>query len=174
MTDEEFRAVFEQHQNAVYQFAWRMTNSPAAAEDIAQEVFLSVWRGEAEIDRSRGSWRSLLLGIARNMAWKRWRREQKWASLEEDAACDVALRVESLGVQEAVGEAMQALPPLQREALILATYSGLTLEEIADTAGVEIGTIKSRLHRARENLKRMLAAYRPGEANRRRGYGTAR
>lgn len=174
MTDEEFRAVFEQHQNAVYQFAWRMTNSPAAAEDIAQEVFLSVWRGDAEMDRSRGSWRSLLFGMARNMAWKRWRREQKWASLEEDAAREVGLRVESLGVQEAVGEAMQALPPLQREALILATYSELTLEEIADAAGVEIGTIKSRLHRARENLKHMLAAYRPREVEGRRGYGTAR
>lgn len=73
MTDEEFEAIFEEHKNAVYQFAWRMTNSASSAEDVAQEVFLALFRGEAELDHSRGSMRALLLGIARHMAWRRWR-----------------------------------------------------------------------------------------------------
>ena len=175
MTDAEFEAVFQEHKNAVYQFAWRMTNSGATAEDIAQEVFLSLWRGEAELDAARGSWRALLLGIARNIAWKRWRRDRKWSQLEDDAAvCAAPMPVETLALQDSVEHAVQALPPLQREALILATYSELSLQEIADATGAEIGTVKARLHRARENLKRMLSAYKPGSAEARRRYGTAR
>jgi RNA polymerase sigma-70 factor (ECF subfamily) len=59
-------------------------------------------------------------------------------------------------VEQAVGK----LPPLQREALVLFEYEGLTLEEIAEITGADVGTIKSRLHRARERLKRMLAPNR--------------
>ncbi len=58
--------------------------------------------------------------------------------------------------------AVAALPPLQREALILATYEGLSLQEIADTLAIEIGTVKARLHRARENLKTILVPHRSG------------
>jgi RNA polymerase sigma-70 factor (ECF subfamily) len=174
MTDQEFRAVFEQHKDAVYHFAWRMTNSPPAAEDIAQDVFLSLWRGEAKLDPLRGSWRSLLLGMARNAAWKRWRRDQKWAPLEEDILPVVPLPAEEFDVQSAVSQAVQALPPLQRESLILATYGELSLQEIGEATGAEIGTVKARLHRARENLKRLLAAYKPGQVSTRREYGTAR
>jgi RNA polymerase sigma factor (sigma-70 family) len=63
---------------------------------------------------------------------------------------------------------------LQREALILATYEELSLQEIAQALAVEVGTVKARLHRARENLKRMLAPYRPGNARSAKEYGTAR
>jgi RNA polymerase sigma-70 factor (ECF subfamily) len=64
---------------------------------------------------------------------------------------------EHLDVEEAVAFAIAALPPLQRETLILAVYEGFSLKEIADTVAVEVGTVKARLHRARENLKRVLA-----------------
>jgi len=56
-----------------------------------------------------------------------------------------------------VAEAVAALPPLQREALILAEYEEMSLEEIGRATGVELAAVKSRLHRARENLRRMLA-----------------
>ena len=59
--------------------------------------------------------------------------------------------------EEIVAGAVRELPPLQREALILAEYEGLSLEEIAQAVEAEVGTVKSRLHRARENLRRMLA-----------------
>jgi RNA polymerase sigma-70 factor (ECF subfamily) len=59
-----------------------------------------------------------------------------------------------------VAQAVQALPPLQRETLILFEYEELPLEEIARTVDAEVGTIKARLHRARENLRRMLAPLR--------------
>ena len=152
MTEEEFRTVFQKYKDAVYQFAWRLTGCSATAEDIAQEVFLVLWRGQTKVDAARGSWRSLLLGVARNLAWKRWRRDRRWASLDDDTVQVVPPAVEIFGVQDAVSRAVQALPPLQREALILATYSELSLQEIAEMTRVEIGTVKARLHRARENL----------------------
>jgi len=174
MTDNEFGALFEQHKNAVYQFAWRMTNSPVVAEDIAQDTFLTLWRGEAELDRSRGSMRALLLGIARHLAWKRWRRDQRWSSLDDETFVAVSLSGEVSGLEEAVSAAVAALPPLQREALILATYEGLSLQEMADALAVEVGTVKARLHRARENLKRILAPYKPGTVRSAKEYGTAK
>jgi DNA-directed RNA polymerase specialized sigma24 family protein len=62
---------------------------------------------------------------------------------------------------------------LQREALILATYEGFSLQEMAEILVVEVGTVKARLHRARENLKRLLASERPGNVGSVREYGTA-
>ena len=59
-----------------------------------------------------------------------------------------------------VGRAVRALRPLQREVVILAEYEGLTLAEIARAVDADVGTVKSRLHRARENLRRMLAPLR--------------
>jgi RNA polymerase sigma-70 factor (ECF subfamily) len=59
-----------------------------------------------------------------------------------------------------VGRAVRALVPLQREVVILAEYEGLTLAEIAKVVGADVGTVKSRLHRARENLRRVLAPLR--------------
>lgn len=174
MTDNEFGALFEQHKHAVYQFAWRMTNSPEVAEDIAQDTFLTLWRGEAELDRSRGSMRALLLGIARHLAWKRWRRDRRWSSLDDETFVATPLSEEFSGMEQAVSAAVAALPPLQRETLILATYEGLSLQEAADALAVEVGTVKARLHRARENLKRLLTPYRPGQVRSAKEYGTAK
>ena len=160
MNDSELRQAFEQHKDAVYRFAWRMTASPETAEDIAQEVFLSLVRRPDSFDPARGSLRAFLLGAARNQARKRFREEQRWDVLEDD---DIAFVPSAyVDVAAAVGAAVQALPPLQREALILAEYEDLSLEEIAGAVEAEIGTVKARLHRARENLRRALEPfYRP-------------
>jgi RNA polymerase sigma-70 factor (ECF subfamily) len=174
MTDQEFGAIFQEHRDAVYQFAWRMTNSAALAEDIAQDVFLALLRGEAEFKPARGSLRALLLGVARHLAWKRWRQDQRWSSVDEEEFVATPLALESVGMQHAVAAAVATLPPLQREALVLATYEELSLQEIADALAVEVGTIKARLHRARENLKRMLAPYRSRDVRSTREYGTTK
>ncbi|HEX4810322.1 MAG TPA: sigma-70 family RNA polymerase sigma factor [Bryobacteraceae bacterium] len=174
MTDHDFRAMFEEHKDAVYQFAWRMTNSPALAEDIAQDVFLLVWRGEAELDASRGTIRSLLLGIARNLAWKHWRRDRRLSSLNDDEIAAASTAIESLDKNQALSAAVAALPPLQREALVLVTYEEMSLQEIADLLTIEVGTVKARLYRARENLKLLLAPCRPGDVRSEKEYGTAK
>lgn len=160
MTTSEFEAVFEAHQDAVYRFAWRMTGVPDAAEDIAQDVFLSLWRHPDRFDPGRGGMRPFLLGIARNLALKRWRREHRWEELDGDHLAGPPPRLEGGLTADLVGQAVRALPPLQRDVLILAEYEELSLEEVARTVESEVGTVKSRLHRARRNLRRLLAPLR--------------
>jgi RNA polymerase sigma-70 factor (ECF subfamily) len=171
MTDAEFRSAFEQNKDAVYRFAWRMCGSAAVAEDIAQEVFLTLLRQPGRFDPARGALRSFLLAIARNLALKRWRDDSRLEVLEDQFAIP-AVDLEGLETAEAVGAAVASLPPLQREVLILAQYEELSLEEIARAVDAEVGTVKSRLHRARENLKRLLAPLKSRNIGRSISHGT--
>ena len=159
MTDDEFRKIFEANKDAVFGFAWRMTGSPTVAEDIAQECFLQLLKSPARYDGARGSIRAWLLGIARNLILKRWLAEDRWLSLDEEAYF-VDPPVHDCRADELVARAVQSLPPLQREALVLVEYEGMTLEETARAVAVEVGTVKARLHRARENLRRALKPLR--------------
>jgi RNA polymerase sigma-70 factor (ECF subfamily) len=157
MTDSEFRAAFDQHKDLVYRFAWRMTNSPEAAEDIAQEVFLSLLRYPGRFDPARGALRPFLLAVARNLALKKFRDENRWDVLEDEQFRAEPFDIGGGEIANVVGAAVNSLPPLQREVLILAEYDELSLEGIARTVDSEVGTVKSRLFRARENLRRILA-----------------
>ena len=156
MTDAEFQAAFDQHKDAVYQFAWRMAGS-AAAEDVTQDVFMALLRHPHRFDPARGTLRTFLLGIARNLALKRWRSEHRFEPLDDDAILAAPVDLDRGEVGDIVGRAVRALRPLQREVVILAEYEGLTLAEIARAVDADVGTVKSRLHRARENLRRALA-----------------
>jgi RNA polymerase sigma-70 factor (ECF subfamily) len=159
VTDAEFQAAFDQHKDAVYRFAWRMSGSAAAAEDITQDAFVGLLRHPDRFDPARGTLRAFLLGIARNLALKHWRAEHRFEPLDDETAAEpVDLDAGELG--DMVGRAVRALPLLQREALVLAEYEGLTLAEIARAVDADVGTVKSRLHRARENLRRALAPLR--------------
>ena len=160
MTDAELQAAFDEHKGPVYRFAWRMSGSPAAAEDITQEVFVALLRHPRRFDPARGSLRAFLLGMARNLALKHWRAEHRFEPLDSDDMAAEPLDVERGVVGEIVGRAVRALRPLQREVVILAEYEGLTLAEIAQAVDADVGTVKSRLHRARENLRRALAPLR--------------
>lgn len=160
MTDAVFQAAFEQHKDAVYRFAWRMSASPSAAEDVTQDVFLTLLRQPDRFDPARGSLRAFLLGIARNLVLKRWRDEQRWDELHDEQFVAPPLTDGQSEIGELVGRAVQSLPPLQREVVILAEYEELTLADIARAVDAEVGTVKSRLHRGRENLRKMLAPLR--------------
>jgi len=134
-----------------------MTNSAAAAEDITQDVFLSLLRQPERFDPERGPLRPFLIGVARNLALKRWREEHRWQALDDEQFEAEPVSADRGEIAEIVGQAVRSLPPLQREVVILAEYEQFTLEEIARAVESEVGTVKSRLHRGRENLRRMLA-----------------
>lgn len=148
MTERDFRQAFDDHKDAVYGFALRMTGSAATAEDIA-------------FDATRGSLRAFLLGVTRHLALRRWREEPRLDSLEgvlHSSTPDLTAG----GVSRLIAAAVQALPPLQGEAVLLFEYEGFTLEEIARIANADVGTVKSRLHRARQNLRESLAPLKSG------------
>jgi RNA polymerase sigma-70 factor, ECF subfamily len=175
VTDSEFQAAFDEHKDAVYRFAWRMSGSVAAAADITQDVFVSLLRHPNRFDPVRGTLRAFLLGIARNLALKHWRAEHRFEPLDDEAAQTRVAQTRAAQTRafvaepvdfergeigDIVGRAVRALRPLQREVVILAEYEGLTLAEIARAVDADVGTVKSRLHRARENLRRTLAPLR--------------
>jgi len=157
MTDPEFRDAFHGNKDVVYRYAYRMTGSHALAEDVVQESFLALWRRPGVYDAARGSVRALLLGIARKLILKNWRDEKAYEELEEQSALCAPVDLPAGERAAFVARAISLLPPLQREALILAEYEELTLEEIGRVTGAELAAVKSRLHRARESLRRMLA-----------------
>lgn len=157
MTDAEFREAYRQHKDVLYRFARRMTGSGAAAEDVVQDSFVLLWRSAAVYDPGRGTLRSFLIGVARNLVLNRLRRDRPYDELEEDSSISGPIDLAVLERAEMVAGAVDALPPLQREALILAEYEEMPLEEIGRATGAELAAVKSRLHRARENLRRMLA-----------------
>jgi len=159
MEEQAFRQAFQEHKESVYGFTYRLTGSQSAAEDLTQECFLELFRRPGRFDPARGTLRNFLLGIARNLALKRWRREHRFQSIE-DAGRGLSGHAVPLDAGLAVAAAMKLLSPLQREAVVLFEYEGLTLEEIVGVTGAEVGTVKSRLHRARESLRESLAPLR--------------
>ncbi len=74
------------HKDMLYRFAWRMTGSAAAAEDLVQDSFLALWRNTAAYNRERGALRSFLIGVTRNLALKRLRWDRPYDALEEESA----------------------------------------------------------------------------------------
>jgi len=134
-----------------------MTGSASAAEDITQEVFLSLLSQRDRFDPSRGELGSFLIGVARNVARKWLRGESRWSEIDDDQLSMEPVEIADREISEIVGAAVASLPPLQREVLLLAHYEGFSLEEIARGVNVEVGAVKARLFRARQNLKRILA-----------------
>ena len=153
--ERAFAALYQRHRTPLFRFAWRLTGSIPIAEDIIQECFLALLRGAAF---QGGSLRAYLFGIARHLAGKRLRLgDRESAEVDEtDAAAGPLEALLSIERSEAVSRAVTALPPLQREAIVLFEYEDLALEDIAQVTGVEIGAVKARLHRARETLRRRL------------------
>jgi RNA polymerase sigma-70 factor (ECF subfamily) len=156
--ESSFLTLYRRHRTSLFRFAWRLTGSVAAAEDIIQECFLALLKG-ARYDAAHCSLRPYLFGITRHLALKQLRIDEREANTREpwelantDAALDPLSDLLSAERAEGVARAVAALPPLQREALILFEYEELSLDEIAEITGVETGAVKARLYRARETL----------------------
>ena len=171
--DEEALAqLYRRRHGAVYRFALQMSGSKSVAEDVTQEVFLFLMRQGHVFDPARGSVSAFLLGVARNHVLRRLRGDQLLAPLsdehEEDGAAlqtgtelcplDDLTRAETI---EAVRKAVLSLPPKYREVVVLCELQDVSYGETAEILGCAIGTVRSRLHRARALL---LAKLRPAES----------
>jgi RNA polymerase sigma-70 factor (ECF subfamily) len=161
-----FIQLYEQHRAAIFRFAYRLSGSVEAAEDITHDCFLSLIKRPESFQPNRASLRTYLLSAARNLWLKQLRNSSRESAMDEFTEDQfVAIDKEplkrllddelSLKVQEAVS----SLPPLQKEALVLFEYEGMALSEIAGMIGTDVGAVKSRLHRARERLRNTLRPY---------------
>ena len=169
-----FLLLYERHRTPVFRFACRMLGSATQAEDVTQECFLQVLRRPEAFRAERASLRTYLCAIARHLTLKQLRRRGQETVLDdppEEASRgpgapggDPLSTVIEEEAAVAVRTAVEALPPLQREAVVLFEYQELSLADIAAVCDVDVGTVKSRLHRARERLRRTLAPLLAGAA----------
>ncbi|HZJ30991.1 MAG TPA: RNA polymerase sigma factor [Vicinamibacterales bacterium] len=156
---EAFAALYRRHQGAVYRFARLMTGSTPAAEDVVQEVFLILMKDAAKYDAARAALTTYLFGVTRRVTRRRLLRERRLV------AVDLGRGVARWGVTADVGEALErtdalqqlrhailSLPSRYREVVILCDLEGVTYDTAAALIGCALGTIRSRLHRARQML----------------------
>ena len=169
-----FMLLYERHRAPLFRFLRRLCGSVELAEDVTHDCFVGLIRRPSGFDSSRASLRTYLCTVARNLAFSRLRREGRESSLDDLDAGPLRLVDESPGPLEEmqsselrgnVADAVARLPVLQREAIILFEYEEFTLAEIAQVAGADLWTIKSRLRRARASLRRSLSSQSSMPAN---------
>jgi RNA polymerase sigma-70 factor (ECF subfamily) len=160
-----FAVVYDRHCGSAFSLAYRMCGTRAAAEDVVQEAFLSLWRSGGRYDASRGSVRTWLLGITHNRSIDALRRatvhDRRRASdegLEERFQAPDRTDAEVARREEAseIASAMAELPEEQSEVIRLAYFGGYTHTEIADILGAPLGTVKGRMRLGLEKLRGQL------------------
>jgi RNA polymerase sigma-70 factor (ECF subfamily) len=166
---EALAALFRRRQADVYRFALHMCGATAVAEDVTQDVFLIVMRDAARYEPGRSTVTAWLCGIARNCVRQRLERDGRWESLDEGADAEDSRTtvhpdpLADLARGERVAmlrRAVIALPVRYREVVVLCDLEELSYAEAADALGCAIGTVRSRLHRARTMLAARVVALR--------------
>ncbi len=155
--EEAFQVLYQRFRDPLYRFAYRLTSSAPQAEDLVHDCFVTLFRGG--FDEQRGSLRTYMYAAVRNLSRKHFRdtgREELTEDFEIAADADPLDGLLAREVAEEVKAAVEALPLLQREVLLLAEYEELSLEEIAKIVDADVSAVKSRLHRARVGLKKTI------------------
>jgi RNA polymerase sigma-70 factor (ECF subfamily) len=177
--EEALSVLYRRRQGAIYRFALQMSGSKTIAEDVTQEVFLFLMREGHLFDPARGSVSAFLFGVARNHVLRRLRVDHHLAPLGDDLDDDVPVlhasteicpledltRAETI---ESVRKAVLSLPSKYREVVVLCELQDVSYGETAEILGCAIGTVRSRLHRARalllEKLRPATEAEEPDSA----------
>jgi RNA polymerase sigma-70 factor, ECF subfamily len=161
--DDALAEIWSRHASMVFGHAKRLTASPAIAEEITQEVFVSLWTHPDRFDPQRGTLRTFLALDTRGKSIDALRhnerrriREQRQFAMEPAASADQNQSGIDSRVTTTVREAIRRLPDKQREAVELAYFSGLTQSEVATSLGIPEGTAKSRLRLAQAKLRTWL------------------
>jgi RNA polymerase sigma-70 factor (ECF subfamily) len=159
-----FRVLYDRFADLVYSVAVRVLGDSAAAQDVAQDVFVRLWRNPGSYDPERGRFMPWLLSVTRNRAVdevrSRGRRRTHELAPAEGAddpvdvgAPDPAWQAVLASERRAVRRALTALPPEQRQAIELAYFGGLTQQEIAERLSTPLGTVKTRVRLGMKKLR---------------------
>lgn len=166
--EESFTRLYRRHQTTIYRFALHMSGSTAIADDVTQDVFLSVIQGGDQFDARKGTLRGYLLGSARYRVWRHVGRLGREAGMDDsvdeaaeprgriDAAPDplsLMARAETIAT---IRRAILELPGHHREVVVLCDLQELDYADAASVIGCPVGTVRSRLSRARARLADLL------------------
>ena len=170
-TPPTWEEVVRDHSARVYRLAYRLTGNSHDAEDLTQEVFVRVFRSLATY--TPGTFEGWLHRITTNLFLDMARRKQRirFEGLADDTAARLggneltpAEAFDERHLDDDIQAALKALAPEYRAAVILCDIEGLSYEEIAATIGVKLGTVRSRIHRGRAQLRAALEHRRPRQA----------
>jgi len=150
---EAFATLYDRHSRAAFSLAYRMMGERQAAEDLAQDAFLKVWRGASSYRAERGSVRTWILSIVHNrgidqirsQASRRRTQEKIEASAPRSQPSEAFAETLRNSQRDQVREALNTLPPEQLKILELAYFSGYTHVEISELLGLPLGTVKGRM-----------------------------
>ncbi|HMV52033.1 MAG TPA: sigma-70 family RNA polymerase sigma factor, partial [Blastocatellia bacterium] len=172
--EDAFLALYRRRQSGIYRFALRMCGSESVAEDVTQEVFMHLMRGNGHFDAARGSVQAYLFGVARNQVLRRIERDRAYQPINSEEEESDSLLPEGLIVtsdplldltrREAIGavrQAVLALPAHYREVVVLCDLHEMSYQDAAQILDCAIGTVRSRLHRARAILVQRLRGLNP-------------
>jgi RNA polymerase sigma-70 factor (ECF subfamily) len=159
-SDAAMATLYQRHGGLVYRFTLRMCRNTAAAEEITQEVFLALLSHMERFDSERGALSTWLCGIARRQVWKHLERggnfaegsdDNDTAELEsrDDGPAELLLRSEIVTLVRA---GLDRLPAVLREVVILCALEEMSYEQAAQVLALPVGTVRSRLHRAKKRL----------------------
>jgi len=160
LTQADFNRLVEDHGPALYRMAYRSIGDPHEAEDVVQETFRSAWKSRTRYESGRGD-RAWLVAILRRRIVDHWRRRSPVATLASEAALEVGVPGADPLANEFTDEvqaALDRLPEELRETLLLVVVGELTHQEAADLLGIPLGTVLSRVSRARTRLRAYLNA----------------
>ena len=149
--------LYARYSPVVYAVALRVLGDTAAAEDVLQEVFLQLWRKPAAFDAARGNLGAWLAVITRNRAIDALRKRKPETDIEDvivSVAPDLAGEADRARVSMQIREVLGAMPALQRTALEMAYFEGMSHSEIADKTGEPLGTIKTRIRAGLMTLRK--------------------
>ncbi len=157
-------ALYERYKTMAYSIAYRITNDATLAEDVVQDAFLGVWRNAGRYIEARGSVKTWVLSIVHHRAIDALRRRRPTVELpERESVPPAALRLPDVWAEvsanldaERVRTALTALSDVQREAIELAYFGGLTQVEVAERTSTPLGTVKSRMRLGLLALRREL------------------
>ena len=159
---DAFGDLYERHARAVQSYCLWRTADLQAAEDATATVFLEAWRKRQRLTLTADSAAPLLLGIANNVVRHQWRGQRRYRDALErvrnvgqtphDLEAEAIARVDAIRQLRDGGEAIRRLPKREREVLALLAWSDLSYGEIAEALELPIGTVRSRLARARTRL----------------------
>lgn len=161
---EAFAALYEEHARGVYNHAFRLTGDWSTAEEVMSDTFLEAWRTRERIEPDGGSLRPWLWGIATNKARNanRWGRRRiaflarrPGADEVVDFADESASRIDGSRELDAVRQALTLLRRPEREVLALCVWAGLDYTEAGQALDIPVGTVRSRLSRARTRLRKL-------------------
>jgi len=160
--EQAFVALYRRRQGPIYRYALQMTGNPGFAEEITQEVFMALIRDLKAFDPSRGTLGAYLYGICRNYVLRYVAEESPYVGLPEPeggngfteptAFSDLLSDLAEAETVERVRRAVLTLPPHHREAVVLCDLHEMSYEDAAQVLRCPVGTVRSRLHRARELL----------------------